>query len=123
MSVVTSVVVVGEGTNSDFDRWTAKLGRVMWESQNWDEEKKAPKDDDPELRYWPLPSSVGNIWLAGGSKVPGGAVWWLGLNHADVDRLIKHVGEHEEFTGVVIWSWPEYGDPETVIIGKGVVSE
>ena len=123
MSVITSVVVVGEGSNSRFDRWTAKLGRVMWESQNWDEEAKRPKDDDPELCYEPLPNHIGKVYLSGGGKVPSGAVWWLGLNRADMDRLIEHVSRHREFNGVVIWYWSEFGDSETVIIGKGVVSE
>lgn len=114
MSVITDVVVIMPGVLPSAK--AERLGRLMY--QVHEERRGGPVS--PDGSYGTISDKVGDEWISGGGKVPGGIVWWLGLNWADMDHFIEKIGEHEEFHGVTVWYENEYDDePTTVVIGKG----
>lgn len=120
MSHVTSVVVVMPGLyleeygpNDEDNAKALRLGRLMKETQ-------FSRELEPNDRYWPIPDQrIGDRWLSDGGKVPGGVIWWLGLNGARMDELIKAVTEAGEFDGTTIWYQSESEEfPTTVVINS-----
>lgn len=112
MSVITDVVVVMAG--SWYSAKAERLGRLMY--QVHEERRGGPVS--PDGSYGPIPDKIGDEWISGGGKVPGGSVWWIGLNYADMDHFIEKIGEHEEFHGVTVWYKGDFDDePTTVVIG------
>lgn len=113
MSHVTSVVVVMPGIYveefgpEDEDTQRAfRLGHLMMQSQS-------SQKLSPHAGYRFVPGEATD-----GTKVPTGFVWWLGLNGAQMDRMIEEISRHEEFYGVTVW-FMSYDDPvptPTVIV-------
>lgn len=104
MSMVTSVVVIAS------DLWSGEqkqhLGRVLYRAHT----ESRGQDVDPDSWYRPLPDKVGDVYLSDGGKVPGGTIWWLGLNYADMDAILAALEAEEAFHGVMVWWHNEYED-------------
>jgi hypothetical protein len=118
VSVVTSVVVVApKGWNWDKGR-VERLGCALYAihatRRGW-----PVTDGGEEYIEEPIPTSIDGRYLAGGGKVPGGTIWWLGMNHLDLDHLLEELDKVEEFHGVWVWSHAEYEDvPSTHLVGR-----
>lgn len=100
MSVVTSVVVIMPSEKADL---AEELGQIMMRVQ-------LGTDEVPEHEgYRPVPWKVGSQYVCSGSNVPGGVVFWLGIDHARMDDIVAELRRDGGFEDVLIWYEPEDG--------------
>lgn len=112
MSNIVSLVLVAP------DSWPLsrvdKLSRALYVWERTLRGYGPPVDE--EASYDPIPARVGARWVAGGSKVPGGSIWWIGINHLNVDKLRAALGEDSDFHGVVVSYEDERMDTPAVFV-------
>lgn len=104
MSMITSlVVVVPVGWAPER---IERLGRALYAVPEQERRGRVPYEGG----YDPIPAKMGDVYLANGPKVPGGTIWWLGMNYLNLEHLLAELDAVEEFHGVWVWAEPEYCD-------------
>lgn len=107
MSVVTTIVIAcPAGWNTE---QAEHLGHIVLEQHMVRyREEVAPKDG-----YDPLPDDH-----SGGSKCTSGHLFWLGLNHAPMDKILAALDADPQCHGAWVWYQGEFSDePETHLVG------
>lgn len=114
MSSVTTVVIVGPDEWDDAE--ARHLGHVAWKAQAIAD---GAASIDPDEAYPHLAHEANGLDITGGTKVPGGRLFWLGINYAHMTEILAALDADPACHGAWVWYQAEDATPATHMVGGG----